>query len=188
MQASVRYFTWDRIVRFTHWLIVLGFFLNLFVLRPGSSLHQGIGYGILMLIIIRLIWAMTGAKYPARMHDMLPTLTGVAEHLQELKQRQHRQDKHNAVGLLFIWSAWLLLIVIALTGYLAAISSDADSIIAYNNAIEDLAYNYPFEDIHKVLVRIIEGLAAIHIIAVWLTGKITRHNYLRPMIYQKIDK
>lgn len=179
-------FTWDILVRLTHWLIVLGFILNLFILRPGSFAHQIVGYIAASAVIIRLLWAMAGAKYPARIRDMIPTPSGIAEHWQELKAREHWHDKHNSIGLLFIWTAWLFILAIAATGYLAAAADTehAGSLLPYTDRIEDFAYAYNFGKIHAKLVAIMQALAAMHIAAVFITSRLTRHNYLRPMIHK----
>lgn len=188
MENTTTQFTWDRVVRITHWLIALGIGLNLFVLRPGSEAHQLIGYGIFLAVILRLLWAITAAKYPARLRDMCPTIRGFQQHIRELKQRKHQSHKHNAIGLLFIWSVWLLIMAAAITGYLAAITSETDSLLPYSTWLEDIAYDYPVEKIHGVAVQLIQWLALIHILAVFITGKITHHNYLRPMIHALRDK
>ncbi|SUO96036.1 cytochrome b/b6 domain-containing protein [Suttonella ornithocola] len=187
-------FIWDRLVRITHWLVALGCIINIFIVRPGSIIHQITGYIIFSLVIIRLLWGIIGAKFPARVRDMIPTILGMKIHIEEIRNREHKTIGHNAFGLLFIWSAWLLIIAIAGTGYMAALTTETGSIIpAVNEYIFDLAYDYQlyhynFSELHGLLVNILEVLIILHILAVFLTSKWLKHNYIRAMIHKTKNK
>lgn len=191
---SLTHFTWDGVVRTTHWLVALGCLCNLFVLRPGSVAHQAIGYSIAVLVLLRLLWALTVARAPARLRDLIPTPQGFRTHLADLRLREHRELGHNAFGLLFIWAAWLLLFALAGTGYLAALSSETGGIVpALSTGIEDFAYDFQWfgqniEDWHGIFATVLQVLVCVHVVAVFATGKWLRHNYLRAMIHRPKEK
>lgn len=182
---NAKYFTWDLVVRITHWVVAIGCILNFLIIRPGSIPHQVIGYIVFIFVLIRLIWMFTGAKSPARLRDMLPTIAGMKAHIEDLKAGEHRGVGHNSFGLLFIWAAWGLLVAIVITGYFAAIAAESGSIVPeLNEAVFELAYDYDFKELHEVLVTILEGLVVFHVLAVFITGKLLKHNYLRSMIHK----
>jgi cytochrome b len=65
---------WDPVVRLFHWLVVAGFMANMFVAEEGKLVHRWIGYGILALIVVRLVWGFVGTAY-ARFSNFVPTRT-----------------------------------------------------------------------------------------------------------------
>ncbi len=54
MKTKLAY--WDPVVKVTHWAAAILFLLNFFVTKAGSDVHQYIGYTLVGIIIIRLVW------------------------------------------------------------------------------------------------------------------------------------
>ena len=54
---------WDPLVRVFHWLLVLGFAANATVVEDDSKLHTWIGYGVVALVLIRILWGLVGTRY-----------------------------------------------------------------------------------------------------------------------------
>lgn len=178
-------FQWDRVVRATHLLVAIGCILNFFFTPKGSLLHQLIGYGVLLFVVLRLIWSVSAAPSPARLRDMLPTISGMRQHLRALKARDKALDDscgHNSFGLLFIWAAWGLIIAIASTGYLAALgNTDPAPLIAgtENWALFAILHNVAYW--HGLLVTVLEWLVVAHVVAVIATSWWLKDNYLAKM-------
>ncbi len=179
-------FAWDRLVQITHWLIALGCGLNLLVLKPGALAHQAVGYMVVILVVVRLLWAVTGARAPARLRDMIPGIAGMKAHLTEIKFRQHQSSSpgHNSFGLLFIWAAWGLLLALAATGYLAALMGES-SLLPGVSVLEDFAYDHDLDNVHGLLANGLGILVIFHIVAVVVTGIWLKHNYVQAMIARR---
>lgn len=160
---------WDAMVRFTHWGVALGFLLNrLHVTKPGSDWHQVIGLAVASLVILRIIWGFTLAKGPARLSAMIPTPTSLKYHFHELKNRSVPTHlHHNPLGAIGIWLFWILLPLVALTGW----AQDTDFI--------DL---YPVDDWHYWLVNMVTVLVCIHILAVIAMSVWLRKDLVRAML------
>ena len=144
---------WDIVVRVTHWGVALGFLLNrLHVTKPGSDWQQGIGRAVASLVILRLLWGLTFAKGPARLSAIVPTPSALKNHYRELNTRTSPAElHHNPLGAIGIWLFWILLPLVALTGW----AQDTDFI--------DL---YPVDDWHYWLVNAVTALVCLHILAV----------------------
>ena len=53
---------WDAFVRVFHWSLVAGFAANALFVDDDSKLHQWIGYAIVALVIVRILWGFTGTR------------------------------------------------------------------------------------------------------------------------------
>lgn len=160
---------WDSVVRVTHWGVALGFLLNrLHVTKPGSDWHQGIGLVVAGLVILRLLWGLTFAKGPARLSAIVPTPSSLKNHFRELKTRTSPSElHHNPLGAIGIWLFWILLPLVALTGW----AQDTDFI--------DL---YPVDDWHYWLVNAVTALVCVHIVAVIVMSVWLRKDLVRAML------
>ena len=63
---------WDPLVRLVHWSLVAGVAANAFLTEEGESWHQWIGYGVVALIGVRILWGFVG-PWPARWASFWPT-------------------------------------------------------------------------------------------------------------------
>lgn len=185
-------FYWDRLVQLTHWALVCGCLFNWFVSTPGGTPHQLTGYAVLALVVVRLVWSLCGARKPARLRDMVPTFSGMKRHLRVLKARDKSLEGHghNSFGLLFIWAAWLLIPAIAVSGYLAALgNSELTPVLpAFVSRWEDFAIFNALDEVHILLVTVLEVLAFVHVVAVLFTAHWLKHRYLASMILGEKDK
>ncbi|WP_261871082.1 cytochrome b/b6 domain-containing protein [Psychrobacter sp. JCM 18901] len=59
---------WDILVRVTHWAVAAGITANLLFTEEGSELHQYVGYTVVGLVVVRLLWGLVGTRY-ARFSD-----------------------------------------------------------------------------------------------------------------------
>lgn len=163
---------WDKFVRLFHWLLVLCFCFNYFWLEPGSRVHQAVGYTAATLVFIRIIWGFIGPPN-ARFRNFLPSISGVKEHLSELRQRKVKQDQgHNPLGGLMVFGILALFLLQAVTGFLR---EEVDAL--YGNSV--------LTSIHSISANTIFSLAIIHIIAVVVTAYMGKIELIRPMISGK---
>lgn len=160
---------WDKFIRIYHWLIVIGFTLNYFVLEPGETVHQWIGYSVWALVFARVVWSFVGPQR-ARLNDFFPTPSRISKHLRELKSRKiPKESGHNAVGGLLILLFWLLFLAQGVTGFLL---EETDTFFGSTLV----------ENIHEYIAHCLFGGAIIHILAVFFTGWWGRIELIKPMI------
>lgn len=160
-------FVWDKVVRLTHWSVVLIVVANWFFNEGGETAHRYLGYTAMVLIVLRLLWSLTGAKAPARFRDLIPTPKGFYRHFQEIKKRQEGSHRgHNAFGLLAVWLMWGCIIALGVTGILDDTNWGIDAGVS---------------DWHEALADFLQIIVVLHIIAVILTSWWFRRNLVKSM-------
>lgn len=166
-------FVWDRVVRASHWLVALCVLLNLTITEEGESLHQFLGYGAAALVLIRLLWALSFAKKPARFCDLIPSPKAFYEHFQALATRQKEsQLGHNPFGLLAIWSMWLCIFALAVSGYLSE---------------TDWGIMNDVSEVHEVFAGLLQVVVILHISAVFIMGWWFKHSFIQAMLRRPSD-
>ncbi|WP_262339919.1 cytochrome b/b6 domain-containing protein [Idiomarina sp. OT37-5b] len=163
---------WDAFIRGYHWLIVIAFVLNYFILEPGETVHQWVGYSAVTLVILRILWGFIGPRR-ALLSDFFPTPKRIAEHVQHLRRRQLPQRQgHNALGGLLIWLFWLLFLGQGFTGYLL---EETDRFFGSSVV----------ENIHEWLAHSLFAGVLVHLVAVIVVSWWGRIQLLRPMLTGK---
>ncbi|MDO4776906.1 MAG: cytochrome b/b6 domain-containing protein [Cardiobacteriaceae bacterium] len=173
-QPPAHAFVWDILVRLTHWGVAGAVIANLFFTGRGDedATHRILGMVAAGLVIIRLLWAMTLAKKPARLRDLVPTPGNAVHHLRDLQRGEETAEPgHNALGLLAVWAMWFCIVGLAFTGYHA-------------NEYTDLAERFSLDDWHEYLAKALLVLFILHVSAVFLTSWRLKRNLVRPMIHK----
>jgi cytochrome b len=70
IHSSERVQVWDLLVRLFHWSLVIMVTLT-YLLHDQRSLHRRLGYVVVGLIAIRLVWGVIGTRH-ARFIDFIP--------------------------------------------------------------------------------------------------------------------
>ncbi|MCG6200066.1 cytochrome b/b6 domain-containing protein [Psychromonas antarctica] len=168
MKQLVKQSGWDLLVRFTHWGVAALFFSNYLFTEEGSDIHQWVGYTLLGLIVIRLLWGCV-VQSPARLTRFLPSFPAAITHLKELrKTKQDNHDGHNPAGALMVWFLWGSLLLICLSGWAMG---------------TDLLWGEDWvKEVHEFAVNMTFIAVIYHVIAVIVMSKITGKRYLRGMI------
>lgn len=168
---------WPWWIRLIHWALVLVFVANYFLLEPGSALHNWLGYGVTVLIILRIALGFSErfskhSGYAAFVHcDLKPQ--AFAHHLNELKQRKvPAKSGHNPFGWLMVFFFWFLVVVLAVSGFL----------------MEEMDYffgNQTLGTIHLWSADAMLIAAFVHVAAVLLVAYWGRISLIRPMLTGK---
>ena len=109
---------WDPVVRIFHWLVVTGFMANMFVAEEGKLIHRWIGYGILALIVVRLLWGFAGTAY-ARFSNFVPTASTFWGYVRALSAgRKPRYIGHNPAAAVMMITLVLLIALCGVTGWM----------------------------------------------------------------------
>ena len=163
---------WDILVRVTHWTVAAGIIANLLFTEDGSDLHAYVGYTVVGLVVIRLLWGLIGTRY-ARFTNFFPTPTRLKGHISDLSVRRVDEQHlgHNPLAALMILSLWAVIIGLGITGYLM------ESEIIGN---EDF-----LEDVHELLANSLYLLVPLHIIAAIAMSYWQRQNLIKSMITGK---
>ena len=160
---------WDILVRFTHWTVAAGIIANLLFTEDGSELHEVVGYVVVGLVVIRLLWGLIGTRY-ARFSNFFPTPTRLKHHLADLSARRVDEQHlgHNPLAALMMFTLWAVIIGLGLTGYFMEIKLLGN---------KDL-----MEGLHEFLANSLYLLVPLHIISAIVMSYWERQNLIKAMI------
>ena len=169
---------WDILVRFTHWTVAAGIIANLFFTEDGSDLHVYVGYTVLGLVVVRLLWGLVGTRY-ARFTSFFPTPTRLKHHLSALSVRRVDEQHlgHNPLAAIMMLSLWTAIIGLGITGYLME-----SHIFSH---IQLLGNKDLLEEIHELLANSLYLLVPLHIIAAIAMSYWQRQNLIKSMVTGK---
>jgi len=109
---------WDWFIRFFHWAVV-GLVLLNFTLFEEGAVHETLGYAVMGLVALRLVWGLIGPRF-ARFVNFFPTPARVRRHISHIRAgKPEISPGHNPLGALMIFNLILTLILVGVTGYLA---------------------------------------------------------------------
>lgn len=111
-----KYDIWDPLVRVFHWALAAGFAANALLLEDDGSAHQLVGYAILALLMVRLVWGFIGPRH-ARFGSFVPTAGAIGGQIADLARGRKRVHLgHTPLGALMIWNLIVTLLAISATG------------------------------------------------------------------------
>ena len=160
---------WDILVRVTHWTVAAGITANLLFTEAGSQWHQYVGYTVVGLVIVRLLWGLVGTRY-ARFSDFLPTRSRIKRHLSDLGARRIDEQHlgHNPLAAIMMIALWAVIIGLGISGYLMEANMFGDKNL--------------LEEIHETLANSLYLLVTLHIIAAIVMSYWERQNLVKLMI------
>ncbi len=167
-------YVWDRLVRVFHWSLVAAFLANALIVDDESKLHLGVGYFMVALVVLRIVWGFIGSPY-ARFASFRPSASrSLAQVNDILHARRTAHKGHSPLGALMIYNLILTLAVIAISGYL--MTTD-----------RFWGVEWP-EELHEAAVFWAETSVVLHVAAVIFESLRTRVNLPRSMLtgYKKL--
>ena len=169
---------WDILVRVTHWTVAAGIIANLLFTEDGSDLHVYVGYIVVGLVVLRLLWGLIGTRY-ARFTNFFPTPTRLKAHLSNLSIRRVDEQHlgHNPLAAIMMLSLWTAIIGLGITGYLME-----SHIFSH---IQLLGNKDLLEEIHELLANSLYLLVPLHIIAAIAMSYWQRQNLIKSMVTGK---
>ena len=109
---------WDPFVRVFHWSLVAGFATNALLNDPEGQPHRWIGYGIVTLVLLRILWGFGGSRH-ARFADFPPSVPAALAQAQDIVTGRRRIHLgHSPLGALMIYNVLATMLLIGLTGYM----------------------------------------------------------------------
>ena len=158
--------TWDIGVRFTHWTVAGIVVWNLF--GPTDQLHRVLGYIAAGLVACRFGWGFVGTPC-ARFSAWWPTPAHLKDYVRSLAAgAPHRHLSHNPLGGLMAIALWLLILALALSGWLTRLDAFWGE-------------DWP-RDLHTVLSIALEICVCVHVLAAIIMSMWTRDNLIGAML------
>ena len=166
--SSRIYRVWDPLVRVFHWSLVIAFAANALFTDPESNLHEWVGYAVVALIGLRILWGLVGSHY-ARFTSFPPSAKGAMDQLSDIATGRKRTHLgHTPLGALMIYNLLLTILAIGATGYMMT-----------TNAWWGIEW---VEELHEVLVTWAEFSIVAHVGAVIWESLRTGVNLPRAMV------
>lgn len=163
---------WDIAVRVFHWSLV-GAMAYEFLAEEGTAFHNGVGYFILALIGVRVVWGFIGSKH-ARFADFVTSPVTTARYVLDiLRGHPRRYIGHNPAGALMVLA--LIVMVTATAGSGWAMTTDA------------LWGQEWIEDLHEGLANATLVLIGLHVLGVIMASWQHRENLVKAMITGRKD-
>ena len=190
---------WDPVVRLTHWGIAVSVLANALVTEGGSLLHVSLGWLVLALLLLRLVWGALGPA-EARFSAFPPNPLAALRHLGQLASGRVRDyPSHNPAGAMMAYAFWACLALVTVTGLVmtggatpmqvaadkaAVASGDWSALIRKggDDDDEDSGLRHTAEEVHEVVANLLLILAALHVAGVVVEGRAMRRNLVAPML------
>jgi cytochrome b len=159
---------WDPLVRLFHWSLVIGFAANALIVPEDSRLHIWIGYGIVGLVAVRVLWGFFGRGYE-RFDSFPPSLSGALAQVREIAGGPiTRHRGHTPLGAWMIYNLIVTLALIGMTGHMMTMDAF-------------WGLEWP-EELHEAVVSWAEISVVAHIVAVIVESRRTRTNLPLAMV------
>lgn len=171
MSSRPKGVVWDPLVRVFHWLTATLIVTNYWLLEAGEDAHEWVGYVVLALLAVRILWGFIGSSN-ARFVNFWPTPARLTHHWRELRSRQFDPAQgHNPAGAVMILLLMTLIAVTAISGWM-----------------QDLDYFWGedwVEQLHEYAANTLMAAAAIHVCAVVLMSRYSGLGLVRTMVTGK---
>jgi len=181
-KAVQQIYVWDRFVRLFHWGLLVavtlaalsGFWLGATWIR----LHVVAGLLAASLVLLRLIWGLTGSHH-ARFSSFVRAPHEVLAHLRELRAGvAPRHIGHNPLGALMVLMLLAVVLSLAITGVMTLGGEFKTPPLATLSYDQGQFAHY----VHKLLAWGLGGLIALHVLGALFESLRTKENLPVAMI------
>jgi cytochrome b len=196
VNGKLNIYVWDPLIRIFHWSLVVLFVIAYLSGEEESSIHTLSGYGIIGLLVFRLVWGFIGSTH-ARFSDFMFSPARVTVYLKSLfSNRPDRYAGHNPAGAYMIYALLLMLVVVSYTGLKVygleghGPLANATEVTLIERAMADENEEHEkhdgdeefWEEIHETASNLTVLLVIIHILGVILASWQHRENLIKAMI------
>lgn len=179
MPDSVK--VWDPLVRVFHWSLVILFTVAYLSGDDWLDIHVFAGYGVVALVLFRLLWGLVGTRY-ARFTDFVRGPRTVVDYLKALgKRRAPRYLGHNPAGGAMVVALLAALLLSTLFGMAAyAAEEGAGPMVGF--ILSGHFWEEVYEGGHEFLVNLTLTLVIVHIFGVFISSALHGENLPRAML------
>ncbi|MCF6198620.1 MAG: cytochrome b/b6 domain-containing protein [Hyphomicrobiaceae bacterium] len=174
---------WDVFVRLFHWLLVVLVATTAITGFLGQewwlNIHLWAGYGIGLMITLRLVWGFFGTNYarfssfifrPGKTYDFTRQL---------LRGKPDHYTGHNPAGALMVFALLLVLTGLTISGLIVLGGQEKQGILA---GVISYALGSEVAEFHEIAAFLLLFMIAAHIGGVLLESYLSRQNLVRSMI------
>ncbi len=179
---------WDPAVRIVHWSLVIAFFTAYLSGEELHRLHELMGYIVLVLVILRLIWGFIGSEH-ARFSDFVRGPGEVLHNLRDITRlHPKRYLGHSPAGGAMVVLLLVMLAATSASGIVAEELRDTALATATANQTggdddeEHEAEEGMAAELHETLGNLTLALVFLHIAGVLLASFTHRENLVRSMV------
>jgi cytochrome b len=174
---------WDGVVRTFHWSLVATF-AGLYVTAHSGmqNTHIWLGYFLLFLLAIRIVWGFTGSRH-ARFSDFSYHPRRVLAYLKSIAQgRAQHYLGHNPAGAMMVFTLLVILLSLAFSGLVLQATIEFEGpLLELLHGMSDQTV-YLFEELHSFMSNAMLALIGLHLLGV-ISATIQHHeNLVRAMI------
>lgn len=175
-------YVWDITIRLFHWATVAGIGFLWYSGETGGNImhwHMYAGYGLLTLLLYRLMWGVVGSRY-ARFRDFLTSPKQTVQYLPSVFSRQPEQHlSHNPLG---GWMVIVLLILMLIQVISGLFTTDDIFTEGPLFAVVDDTLGYWLTSVHKFNFNLLLGAIALHILAVLFHAIVKKEPLIKAML------
>jgi cytochrome b len=165
--ARVEVRVWDPFVRSFHWGTV-ALVTVCFLSTDAKWLHEPVGYAVLALAILRVLWGLVGTRH-ARFSDFVASPRTVLDYLRGLWRGTPRHYVgHNPAGGVMVVLLLALLLLVGISGWMTE---------------TDRWFGVPWVDhLHHRSAHVLLLLVGVHLAGVLVSSRLHGENLLRAML------
>ena len=174
---------WDLPTRLFHWILVLlvavGVFTGFVTPEWWMVVHVWTGYGLVALMLFRLVWGIFGSEYSRDVSFIYPP-RDTFEHLRGLLLlRPPHYVGHTPDGALMVFALTGVLIALVATGLLVLGGEEKQGPLA---PVIGYSVGFAAKQVHLWLVVLLLAMVTCHIVGVVTKSLLTHDNLVRSII------
>jgi cytochrome b len=159
---------WDWPLRLLHWTLAVSVLIAWFTANIFDTVHEIAGYTVIVVLVLRLIWAVAGNRY-ARLHQSIRPPRITFQYLRQLMRGETgRYLGLNPAGAVMAVALLLSLVVSSVSGWM--------------QVTERYFGDEWVERVHTWSSNLVLGLAIVHVLGVLLVCALQKENLMRAMI------
>jgi len=173
---------WDPLVRMFHWGVAGGFALAWATSEDDfTRLHAGVGYTLLALVAVRLVWGVIGTRH-ARFTRFVKGPRTVLAYLKDMvRLKAPATVGHNPVAAVMILALLASLTATGLTGVMLYGAGEQAGPLAAAMA-PYAGFEDALEEVHEFLAGFTLTLVGLHVGGVLFSSLLHRENLIKAMI------
>jgi len=180
MSNTIRVRVWDLPTRLFHWALaasVIAMLVTAYLPGHWTELHARIGYGVLALLLFRIVWGFVGGRW-SRFASFLPTPGRWRQYLRQ--PRDAALVGHSPLGALSVYAMLLALSAQVATGL---VSDDEIAFLGPLNRFVSSEFGLKATAWHKEIGQfLVLAMLALHLAAIAYYVLVARRTLVRPMI------
>ncbi len=182
---------WDLFVRIFHWSLVILVGLAFLTGDEKSRLHVYVGYTVVLLIALRLVWGVIGSQH-ARLANFITSPGAALGYLKSmLRGTPEHYPGHNPAAAWMVLTLLLFLLLVNATGYLSLPAQSSQSFAAdfsfvtpaWADEDEDDDHRLGkasgsefWEDVHEAGAGLLLALIVLHVFGALASSLLHREN------------